>query len=202
MTTFAEGWWLWRWFWRVERRRGQALPGAFLFMALVSLLVGLLRVRETLPASAMPVLFWVAYLFTIFQVLPKGFLDIAPESWRWLQMFVSSQGAAWGLLLYMVSWASGLYAGWFILSWGLWAYPPPRWSFLTALSVGLPVGLAAFLSAKARASYATAVILALPLVLAPLLLAFLRSGLTLQTALLLGAEVLLASTLLSLLWEG
>lgn len=199
--TFAESYYLFRWFWTLEYRRGQTLPGTLLFIALIGLLVGLLKRRDLMPASALPALFWLSYLFTLFQAIPKSFLDISPESWRWLRLIVSSGGAVGGLLGYILAWAGSLWGIWYGLSAVLWDYVPPAASLLTAGSLGIVVGIGAFLTAMARLSYATASILAMPLTLLPLLLALFRSEALIENLLYLAIALALTWSLLPLLWE-
>ncbi len=200
--TFAEGTYFWLWLWKFEQRRGQTLSGTLLFVALIGLLIGLLRKRDLLPASALPAIFWISYLFTLFQAIPKSFLDIAPECWRWLQIMVSPPGAAWGLILYLLSWGAGLWGIWYGMGIVLWGYIPGGMGILTASSLGLVVGLCAFLAALARLSPAAANILALPLVLTPLLLALFRPHSVLENLLYSGVALILAWTLLPSLWEN
>ncbi len=200
--TCAEGCYLWLWFWRLERRRGQNLPGTLLFIALIGLLIGLLRRRDLVPTTALPAIFWMSYLFTLFQAIPKSFLDISSENWRWLRIMVSPMGAAWGILLYVGSWGIGLWAVWYAVSVLLWGYEPTGIGLVTAGGLALVVGLSAFLAAIARLSYATANILALPLVLMPLLLILFRSHALLENLFYLGLGIILVWALLPLLWEG
>ncbi len=200
--TFAEGGYLWLWLWKLERRRGQTLPGTLLFIALISLFIGLLKKRDLLPPSALPAIFWISYLFTLFQAIPKSFLDISAESWRWLQIMVSPTGAAWGLTLYLLSWGAGSWGIWWVVSSALWGYTPALIAILTAGSLGLIVGLSAFLAALGRLSHAAANVLALPLVLTPLLLALFREDSPMENLLYLAAAFILSWTLLTSLWES
>lgn len=200
--TFAEGTHLWLWLWKLERRRGQTLSGTLLFIALIGLFIGLLRKRDLLPASALPAIFWISYLFTLFQTIPKSLLDISAESWRWLQIMVSPSGAAWGLTLYLFSWGAGLWAIWYGTGVALWGYGPAGIGILTAISLGFVVGLCAFLAALARFSPAAANILALPLVLTPLLLALFRPHSLLENLLYSGVALILSWALLPSLWES
>ncbi len=199
--TFAESYYLFRWLWTLEHRRGQTLPGTLLFIALIGLLIGLLKRRDLIPAAAIAALFWLSYLFTLFQAIPKSFLDISPESWRWLRLIVSSTGATGGLLGYILAWAGGLWGIWYGLSAVLWDYVPPPASLLTAVSLGIVVGIGAFLTAMARLSYATASILAMPLTFLPLLLALLRSEALIENLLYLATALTLTWSLLPLLWK-
>mgnify|MGYP001063593731 CR=1 FL=1 len=199
--TFAESYYFFRWLWALEHRRGQTLPGTLLFISLIGLLIGLLKKRDLVPTAALPALFWLSYLFTLFQAIPKSFLDISPESWRWLRLIVSPGGASGGLLTYILTWAGGLWGIWYGLSAVLWDYVPPPVSLLTAFSLGLVVGIGAFLTAMARLSYATASILSLPLTLMPLLLALFRSEALMENLLYLATALTLTWSLLPLLWE-
>jgi hypothetical protein len=201
-TTFAEGWHFYWWLWKLEQRRRQTLPGTLLFIALIGLLVGLLKKRNLLPSTALPVTFWISYLFTLFQAIPKSLLDISPESWRWLQVLVPPLGAAGGLIGYTFSWGVGLWGIWWGIGVVLWGYRPEPLSVITAGSLGLVVGLTAFLAALARLSYATAHVLALPLVLMPLLLILFREDALIENLLYLGAALTLSGVLLPFLWEG
>ncbi len=200
--TFVEGGFLWLWLWKLEQRRGQTLPGTLLFIALISLFIGLLRKRDLLPPSALPAVFWISYLFSLFQAIPKSFLDISTESWRWLQIMVSPTGAAWGLTLYLLSWGTSLWGIWWIVSSALWGYAPAQIAILTAGSLGLVAGLSAFLAALARLSHAAANVLAMPLVLTPLLLALFREDSLMENLLYLAVALTLCWTLLTSLWES
>jgi len=200
--TFVEGAYLWLWLWKLEQRRGQTLSGTLLFIALIGLFIGLLRKRDLLPVSALPGIFWISFLFTLFQAIPKSFLDISVESWRWLQIMVSPPGAAWGLTLYLLSWGAGLWGIWYGTGVALWGYAPAGIGILTAISLGLVVGLCAFLAALARLSPAAANILALPLVLTPLLLALFRPHSATENLFYSGVALILSWTLLTSLWES
>lgn len=202
MTTFVKGLWLVGWLWHLERRRGHSWPTALLFVALLALVIGLLQIKGRLPQAALPAIFWIAYLFTLFQALPRSFLEIRSESWLWLGGLVTAQAAGWGLLGYILSWGFALYGVLGLISWGFWGYTPPPQTLLNALTLSIPVGLAGFMAARAQASYALGIVLALPLTVLPLLLLFLKPSVPfLPTLLLLFAQAFLIATLIPYLWN-
>ena len=90
---------------------------------------------------------------------------------------------------------------WYGLSAVLWDYVPTAASLLTAGSLGIVVGIGAFLTAMARLTYATPSILAMPLTLLPLLQALFRREALKENHHYLAIALALTWSLLPLLWE-
>lgn len=190
------------WLWRLERRRGHSWPTAWLFITILALVVGLLQIKGRLPQPALPAIFWMSYLFALFQALPRSFLEVRSESWLWLSGMVTPNAAGWGLLWYTLSWGMALYGLLVGVSWGFWGYCPSASAALYALTLSLPVGFTGFMAARAQASYALGIVLALPLTILPLLLLFLRPHTpALQAVLLLAAQALLIVVFVPYLWN-
>lgn len=187
----------------MEWRRGQSIFTVILFTTLLILIVGLLSWRARLSEQPLRLFFWVSYLFTIFQALPRAILDRRPEEWRWLHQLFSPEGNAAGIWLYanMLSVAVGAYL--MIGAQLMWGY---KVSFLPNLLGGavlsVPLAFAAFITARAEASYALTSVLAFPLVIFPLIWVSSRSDFALSPMVaLLGVESLLFLFILPAVWR-
>lgn len=165
-----EALWTARWWWRLEKRQGHGIGTTLLFLALLILLVGLPRRKIALSEAHTLLLFWISYLFSLFQAIPRPLLDRRPEEWRWLYMLVSPMGGLTGLWLFAVSIAAGvglLLAGGAAFFWG--NAPPLGLTLITGFTLSVPLLMSAFLTARVNGSYALAAILGFPLLLFPLL---------------------------------
>ncbi|MEN3040007.1 MAG: hypothetical protein ABDH66_00500 [Bacteroidia bacterium] len=136
---------------------------------LILLMVGLLNQHAGLSVEALRILFWISYLFSIFQAVPRSILDRRPEEWRWLHQIFSSEGNATGIWLYAISLAVGIGVYFTIGGRLLWGYRISLWScLLGGVVMSVPIAFSAFIAVRAEASYALASVLAFPLVIFPL----------------------------------
>lgn len=187
----------------MEWRRAQSFATVLLFILIILITIGLLVRRMALSAEALRLLFWTAYVFTLFQTIPRPIMDRQPEEWRWLHQLFSPESRAIGLWVYalLLSQVVGvmLIAG----TMSLWDYfPGLAIGLLGGLTLGLPLAFTALLAARAEASYAVAGLLGFPLLLFPLLWLCARPTPSLLPLLALFlAESLLFITLLPAVWR-
>ncbi|MCX8112222.1 MAG: hypothetical protein N3E49_03355 [Bacteroidia bacterium] len=198
-----ESWRSMQWWLRLEIRKGHSFITTLLFSTLILLVVGLFSRRMELSDGSLRLLFWLSFAFALFQTIPRPILDRRPEEWRWLHQFFSREGNVGGLWMYalLLSLLVGLYLGGG--AYFLWGYKPSFGAIvLGGPTLSLPLTLAAYLTARAEASYAVTGVLGFPLLIFPLLWVCIRS----QPALfplgaLLGVESLLFFFLLPSVWS-
>lgn len=170
MGILREGLWFAGWWWRLEGRKGQSTATAGLFLGALLIVGGIFRQRENPTEAFLRFLFWVSYFYGLFLALPRAFLERRPEEWRWLYSLISERGALLGLWLYGISLSA-------ILGIALWVgarfwwgpIPTLETTLLGGAALALPLLIAAFITARAEASYALAAVLAFPLSFFPLL---------------------------------
>jgi hypothetical protein len=204
MRLLQEGAWFAGWWWRLERRQGHTLATTGLFILLLLLVGGLAARKGLFEASTLRFLFWIGYLFSLLQALPRAMLDRRAEEWRWLYGLVSLPGALIGLWLFAFSLTELLGLLLWAGSWIFWGVSP---SFTLVLSggpsLGLPLFFTAFLTARAGSSYAVATVLAFPLTLFPLLWVLFRDPpLLLPLFLVAGVQSALFFFLGPYVWRG
>lgn len=166
----AEALWTARWWWRLEKRQGHGIGTTLLFLALLILLVGLSQRKIPLSEAHTLLLFWISYLFSLFQAIPRPLLERRPEEWRWLHALVSPEGGLAGLWLFAVSIAVGVGLALAAGAAFFWKSAPPLdLTLTTGFTLSVPLLMSAFLTARVNGSYALAAILGFPLLLFPLL---------------------------------
>ncbi len=170
MPLLKEALWAAHWWWRLEKRQGHGLGTTLLFLVLLILIGGLAKRKITLPEAPTHLLFWISYLFSLFQAIPRPLLERRPEEWRWLYTLVSPEGGLAGLWLFAISIAASVGL---LLTAGtafFWESAPPlALTLTTGFALAVPLLLSALLTARVNGSYALAAILSFPLLLFPLL---------------------------------
>lgn len=170
MRILREGLWFTGWWWRLEGRKGQSSATAGLFLIALLIVGGIFRQRESPTEAFVRFLFWMSYFFGLFLALPRAFLERRPEEWRWLYSLVSEAGALLGLWLYSLSLGAAMGTGLWLGTQFWWGGSPPLGVILVGGgALALPLLFAAFLTARAEASYALTAVLAFPLCFFPLL---------------------------------
>ncbi|MCS6790584.1 MAG: hypothetical protein NZ580_06355 [Bacteroidia bacterium] len=174
--------------WRLEVRRATGLATLLLFLLLLLLSETIAFLRHPLSPSAGAVLFWLTYLFILFQAIPRTLLELRPEEWNWLFLIYPSFPLLIGMWLYATS--LGLAVG-LLLKGGaflLRAYHPSLpLCLMGGQGLSVPLLISAFITARIEGSYALGAVLALPLLLFPLLLLTLNPHPSLLALLLLWA---------------
>ncbi|MCS7162630.1 MAG: hypothetical protein NZ958_04810 [Bacteroidia bacterium] len=192
------------WWWRLELRQAHGLAALGLFILLLGLAVGLAQQAVPWPLPVQRWSFWIAYVFALFQGVPRALLERRSEEWRWLFHLFPPLLALAGLWLYAVVLA--LVAGLLLagLTFLFWRFAPS----LQAIGLGgivlvSPLLLSAYLTARAEASYVVGIILAFPLLFFPLLLLGGSPAPAPEVLLALGSvETLLFFLVAPYLWQG